>query len=109
MYHRGAKLRGELEQRELQEDRAGEGHLSWGSGLLGAHCEHGVLHGTTLQGNTEKWSEVWAGEGGKKGNGTETLSCEEELNDLAAMARRRKCTIVERCSIHQAEQVRTRG
>lgn len=81
---------GELEQQELQKDGAQEGHLSGGSGLLRSHC---VLHSTTPQSNTEKWSEVWAGEGDKTVMGTETLSCEEELSDFAATARRRKHTI----------------
>lgn len=41
--------------------------------------------------------------------GTETLSREKGLNDLAIMAQRRKHTIVQGCYIDHVEQVRSRG
>lgn len=68
-----------------------------------------MLHGTTVQSNTENWREVGAGKVNGRVMGPETPPCGEELNDLAATTWRRKHTLGEGCSIHQAEQVTTRG
>ena len=46
---------------------------SLGPGLLKSCCGHCVLLSTTLQSNTEKWSEVFLEEAGKNGNGHEML------------------------------------